>query len=348
MTATSADQVRDLALQSLTATRSQEELSEWYRATLGRNGTINEALKGIGRLPAEERRGFGQALNALKAELETAFAQRQTEIRDSALDARLSCEGIDITLPGRRAPLGQLHPLTQTLREALDVFAHLGFQTVEGPEVEFAKYSFDMLNIPKDHPARDVWDTIFIESEHEEITLRPHTSPMQVRVMLAQQPPVKVVVPGRAYRYEAQDATHEWHFQQIEGLAVDTNITMADLRGTLSEFARQIFGGARKVRFRCDYFPFVEPGVDMSIDCPFCEGKGCRTCKYSGWIEILGAGMVHPNVLSMAGYDPEVYTGWAFGMGVERLTIIKYNVTDIRSFYANDLRFLAQFQRARL
>ncbi len=265
----------------------------------------------------------------------------------SALDARLIEERIDVTLPGRKQQTGGLHPLQQIQREAMDVFAHLGFQMVEGPEVEFGHYSFDMLNIPKDHPARDVWDTIFIESGEKEITLRPHTSPMQVRTMMAQDPPVRVVVPGRCYRYEAQDATHEWHFQQIEGLAVDRHITMADLKGTLAEFARQMFGATRQVRFRCDYFPFVEPGVDMSIDCPFCDG-GCRVCSGTGWIEILGAGMVHPNVLAWSGYDPEIYSGWAFGMGIDRLTMLRYGINDIRSFYQNDLRFLRQFQRARL
>lgn len=340
--------LRDEALATLASASNQEELAAWHRDTLGRQGRVGQALRQIGSLAQEERRAAGQALNQLRDELETAFTSRQDEIQHAALNARLESEAVDISLPGRRAPRGGLHPLTQMAREALDIFAHLGFQTVEGPEVEFAQYSFDMLNIPKDHPARDVWDTIFIESEKEEITLRPHTSPMQVRVMLQQPPPVRVVVPGRVYRYEAQDASHEWHFQQIEGLAVDRHITMADLRGTLAEFARQVFGGERKVRFRCDYFPFVEPGVDMSIDCPFCGGRGCRVCKHSGWIEILGAGMVHPNVLAGVGYDPEVYSGWAFGMGIDRLTMLKYNVNDIRSFYSNDLRFLAQFARAGL
>lgn len=340
--------IREEALASLATAASQDELAEWHRETLGRQGRVGLALRQIGSLAQEERRAAGQALNQLRDELETAFAKRQDEIQHSALEARLADEAVDITLPGRRAPRGGLHPLTQMAREALDIFAHLGFQTVEGPEVEFGQYSFDMLNIPKDHPARDVWDTIFIQSDEEEITLRPHTSPMQVRVMLQQPPPVRVVVPGRVYRYEAQDASHEWHFQQIEGLAVDRHITMADLRGTLAEFARQVFGEERRVRFRCDFFPFVEPGVDMSIDCPFCDGRGCRVCKYSGWIEILGAGMVHPNVLAGVGYDPEVYTGWAFGMGIDRLTMLKYNVNDIRSFYSNDLRFLAQFARAGL
>ena len=350
MSATSrtADQLREEALAQLELASSQEELSGWHSEVLGRQGSLNLALRSIGQLPKEERRDAGQALNRLRGELEEAFSLRQERVRAGALDARLVEERIDVTLPGRRQPTGGLHPLTQMQREALDVFAHLGFQTVEGPEVEFGHYSFDMLNIPKDHPARDVWDTIFIESGEEEITLRPHTSPMQVRTMLAQDPPVRVVVPGRCYRYEAQDATHEWHFQQIEGLAVDKNITLADLKGTLAEFARQIFGPARQVRFRCDYFPFVEPGVDLSVDCPFCDGSGCRVCSGTGWIEILGAGMVHPNVLAWSGYDPEIYSGWAFGMGIDRLTMLRYDINDIRSFYQNDLRFLSQFQRARL
>lgn len=344
----SAQELRQRALESLERATSQDELAEWHREHLGRQGAISQALRGIGQLPAEQRRDAGQALNDLREELEAAFLARQDRVRAEALEARLQQETVDVTLPGRRGRVGSLHPLAAMQREAMDVFAHLGFQMVEGPEVEYGKYSFDMLNIPQDHPARDVWDTIFIESGEQEITLRPHTSPMQVRVMLSQDPPVRVVVPGRVYRYEAQDATHEWHFQQIEGLAVDRNITMADLKGTLAEFARQIFGAERRVRFRCDYFPFVEPGVDMSIDCPFCDGKGCRTCSGTGWIEILGAGMVHPNVLAWSGYDPEVYSGWAFGMGIDRLTMLRYGINDIRSFYQNDLRFLRQFQRARL
>lgn len=336
------------SLDTLGNTSSEDDLTNWYRDVLGRKGALSEATRTLGSLSPDERRERGRQLNEIKDQLEAAFGVRQDEIRAAALDARIGSEAVDVTLPGRHHPVGNLHPITAMIREVSDVFAHLGFQTVEGPEVEYSLYNFDMLNIPKDHPARDVWDTIFIESDEKEITLRPHTSPMQIRTMLKQDPPVRVVVPGRTYRYEAQDATHEWHFHQIEGLAVDRHITMADLRGTLAEFARQIFGGDRKVRFRCDYFPFVEPGVDMSIDCPFCEGKGCRTCKNSGWIEILGAGMVHPNVLRNVGYDPEIYSGWAFGMGVDRLVMLRHNVQDLRSFYANDLRFLAQFDRARL
>jgi phenylalanyl-tRNA synthetase alpha chain len=344
----STSDILETALRQLDAASTEEALAEWYREVLGRKGPLSDAMRALVRRPPDERRIRGQQLNQVKQQLEAAFASKQEQARAAALGERLMSEAIDVTLPGRRQAIGNLHPISAMMREVCDIFAHLGFQTVEGPEVELAEYSFDMLNIPKDHPARDVWDTIFIRSVGTEITLRPHTSPMQIRTMLQQDPPVRVVVPGRTYRYEAQDATHEWHFHQLEGLAVDRNMTMADLRGTLAEFARQIFGTERKVRFRCDYFPFVEPGVDMSIDCPFCGGRGCRTCKGSGWIEILGAGMVHPNVLANVGYDPSVYSGWAFGMGFERLTMLKYNVQDIRSFYRNDLRFLSQFHRARL
>ena len=342
------DQLQQSALAQLAQASDETALAAWHRDTLGRKGALSDALRGLGALSADERPAAGQRLNAVKTELEAAFAARQDAVRAGLLERRLRSEAIDVTLPGRTRPVGQLHPISAMIREACDIFAHLGFQTVEGPEVELAQYSFDMLNIPQDHPARDVWDTIFIKSGGTEITLRPHTSPMQVRTMLHQRPPVRVVVPGRTYRYEAQDATHEWHFHQIEGLVVDTHITMADLRGTLAEFARQIFGAQRKVRFRCDFFPFVEPGVDMSIDCPFCGGQGCRVCKHSGWIELLGAGMVHPNVLSGVGYDPGVYSGWAFGMGIDRLVMLKFGVQDVRSFYSNDLRFLSQFSRARL
>jgi phenylalanyl-tRNA synthetase alpha chain len=285
-------------------------------------------------------------VNALRSKLQAAFDQRQDRVLAASLQDRLNEERIDVTLPGRTPEIGTLHPVTRMIRDITRVFGLMGFQTVEGPEVEDAYYAFDALNIPQDHPARDVWDTIFIESDEREIVLRPHTSPMQIRTMEQIEPPVRVVVPGRCYRYEALDATHEWHFHQIEGLAVDTNITMTDLKGTLAEFARQIFGQERKVRFRCDYFPFVEPGVDFAIDCMFCEGKGCRVCSGTGWIELLGAGMVHPNVLRHVGYDPDVYTGWAFGMGIERIVMLKYGVEDIRHFYQGDVRFLSQFNRS--
>ena len=234
------------------------------------------------------------------------------------------------------------------VREICAAFASMGFSVVEGPEIEWDRYNFEMLNIPKDHPARDMWDTLWIDYENKDgerpMLLRTHTSPMQARIMESTRPPVRVVVPGKCYRYEATDPRHEWHFYQIEGLAVDRGITMTDLKGTLYEFARRIFGVDRKVRFRCDYFPFVEPGVDMSIDCFLCDGEGCRVCSSTGWIEIMGAGMVHPKVLEGVGYDPNIYTGFAFGMGPERISMLKHGIDDIRLFYSNDLRFLRQFR----
>ncbi len=337
--------LRQRALEELNTATTQDALTEWHTRYLGRRGEVTMLLRRLGSLPAEERPAFGRAANELKEELQRAYEQREREIRELELAARIASEAVDVTLPGRAPRLGTLHPVTQMIREVTDIFAHLGFQVVEGPEVEYGYYAFDALNIPPEHPARDVWDTIFIESEQKEIVLRPHTSPMQIRVMERRQPPIRVVVPGRCYRYEAVDATHEWHFHQIEGLAVDEHITMADLKGTLAEFARQLFGRERRVRFRCDFFPFVEPGVDFAIDCMFCRGEGCRVCGDSGWIEILGAGMVHPQVLRNVGYDPERYSGWAFGMGVERLVMLKYGVPDIRYFYQGDLRFLQQFDR---
>lgn len=338
--------IRNRALAELEAATTTAALADWHGRYLGRRGALTQLMRQISQVPPEERPAYGQAVNALKEELAARFEQRETEVKRLELARRLAAEAVDVTLPGRPADIGGLHPVTQMIREVTAIFNHLGFQTVEGPEVEYGYYAFDALNIPQDHPARDVWDTIFIVSDQKEIVLRPHTSPMQIRTMERRQPPVRVVVPGRCYRFEAVDATHEWHFHQIEGLAVDEHITMADLKGTLAEFARQLFGQERKVRFRCDYFPFVEPGVDFAIDCMFCRGEGCRVCKGTGWIEILGAGMVHPQVLRNVGYDPERYTGWAFGMGVERLVMLKYGVPDIRLFYQGDLRFLSQFARA--
>ena len=250
-------------------------------------------------------------------------------------------------MPGQPMANGKLHPSTKIIREICDSFISMGFQVVEGPEVEWDYYNFEALNIPKDHPARDMWDTLWIDHKNSAgdypMLLRTHTSPMQARIMETSQPPIRVLVPGKCYRYEATDATHESQFHQIEGLAIDEGITFAHLKGTLYEFARRIFGVERNVRFRCDYFPFVEPGVEMAIDCFACNGHGCRICKDTGWIEIMGAGMVHPKVLKAAGYDAEKYTGFAFGMGPERIAMLKYGIDDIRLFFANDVRFLRQF-----
>jgi phenylalanyl-tRNA synthetase alpha chain len=322
-----------------------EDIVAWERAYLGPKGELTLLLRGLGSLSAEERPIAGRLGNALKTELASAWEARYNELAAADLDRRLREDAVDVTLPGRPPLLGAAHPVSQMIDELSEIFALLGFQTVFGPEVETARYNFDMLNIPQDHPARDVWDTIHVDLPGE-IILRTHTSPMQARVMEATEPPVRVVVPGRVYRYEAQDASHEWMFHQLEGLAVDRNITMADLKGTLAELARQLFGPERRIRFRCDFFPFVEPGVDFAVDCAICGGKGCRVCKGTGWLEMGGAGMVHPNVLRFAGYDPARYSGFAFGLGIERLTMMRSGVDDLRAFAGNDLRFLRQFARA--
>ncbi|HEX5141179.1 MAG: pheS [Thermomicrobiales bacterium] len=339
------DAMRSRATTELDAAGTLDELTAWERAYLGAKGEVTLFLRGLASLPADQRPIAGRGGNALKNELTSAWETRRTVLAAADLEQRLANDAVDVTLPGRPPILGATHPVTQMIDELSEIFALLGFQTVFGPEVETAYYNFDVLNIPKDHPARDVWDTFYVDLPGE-IVLRTHTSPMQGRVMEQQEPPVRVVVPGRVYRYEAQDASHEWMLHQLEGLAVDSNITMADLKGILSEMARQLFGPERRTRFRCDFFPFVEPGVDFAVDCAICAGKGCRVCKGTGWLEMGGAGMVHPNVLRAVGYDPDVYSGFAFGLGIERLAMMRSGVDDIRAFAANDLRFLRQFARA--
>jgi phenylalanyl-tRNA synthetase alpha chain len=330
------------ALAELAQAADLEALEAWRVRILGSRGELRDLQKGIGGVPPADRPAVGQAFNAVKDALEGGFEQRRAALAQAALDRDLLARRVDVTLPGRQPTVGRLHPTTLILKQMTDFFVSMGFQVVEGPEVESDHYNFEMLNIPKEHPARDMWDTIYVHPP--DVLLRTHTSPMQARVMERQQPPVRVVVPGRCYRYEAQDATHEWMFYQLEGLAVDEGLTMADLKGTLGAFARHMFRPDVRTRFRCDYFPFVEPGVDMSISCHVCDGVGCRVCKHTGWIEIMGAGMVHPRVLEMAGYDPDRYSGWAFGMGPERIAMLKFGIPDIRYFYGNDLRFLEQFR----
>ncbi|MBP39682.1 MAG: phenylalanine--tRNA ligase subunit alpha [Chloroflexi bacterium] len=324
----SVEELKLAAVTELDSADSSERLESWRVDFLGRKGRLTALLRGLGSLDIGERKVIGAGANRLRDELESLYEDRVNQSKSS----QVSVGSIDITLPGRKPTLGGLHPSTQMIREITQAFNEMGFQTVEGPEVELEKYNFDMLNIPADHPARDQWDTIWVDSDtHNDVLLRTHTSPMQARVMEQGDPPIRVIVPGKCYRYESTDATHEWHFNQVEGLAVDEGITFADLKGTLYEFARRIFGSTRKVRFRCDFFPFVEPGVDMSI-----EWNG-------DWIEILGAGMVHPKVLEYAGYDSAKYTGFAFGMGPERISMLRNEITDIRHFFSNDLRFLTQF-----
>lgn len=306
---------------------------------LGRKGILTRRLREIGSLPPDERRVMGQALNAIREELEALVQRRRSQIEAEELERRLGSERIDVTLPGRRPPLGGVHPIYRVLHDIVEVFVGMGFEVVEGPEVELDYYNFQALNIPKDHPARDMQDTFYLA---DEVVLRTHTSPMQIRTMLSRRPPVRVVVPGKVYRRDA-DVTHSPVFHQVEGLLVDHNVRMSDLKGVLTEFARAMYGPNRAVRFRPSYFPFTEPSAEMDVQCGVCRGAGCRSCKGSGWLEILGAGMVHPQVFRNVGYDPETYTGFAFGLGVERIAMLRYGIDDIRLFYENDLRFLKQF-----
>ncbi len=325
---------------SMDPARALESLESWRLRFVGKQGLLTSLLRGLGKLPVGERPVAGQAANQVKGRLEAALSQRQRDLSTLAMEQALVADTVDITLPGREPVLGHQHPLTLALDDMLKAFSTLGFRAVEGPEVEWDYYNFEALNIPADHPARDMWDTFWIT---DEMLLRTHTSPMQVRTLETTPPPLRVVIPGRCHRYEAVDATHESTFFQLEGLMVDEQCTLADLKGTLTEFVRQLFGNERRTRFRCDYFPFVEPGAEMSMDCFACGGSGCRLCKQTGWIEILGAGMVHPGVLRRVGLDAERYRGFAFGMGIDRVAMLKYNLNDLRHFYQNDVRLLRQF-----
>ena len=333
------------ALKELDAVSNPDGAEQWRVNYLGRRGRITGVLRSIPQLEPEQRREVGAQANQAKNALEEALARRFRELAAAELAA---AGALDVTLPGRPVITGRLHPTTQIVREICSAFIAMGFSVVEGPEVELDHYNFEMLNIPAGHPARDMWNSLWVDYVNEEgqqpMLLRTHTSPMQARVMEAQDPPVRVIVPGKCYRYEATDATHEWHFYQIEGLAVAEGITFANLKGTLYEFARRVFGPDRQIRFRCDYFPFVEPGVDMSISNFIDPATGKRPInRDEDWIEIMGAGMVHPRVLEGVGYDPQRYTGFAFGMGPERIGMLKYGIDDIRHFYRNDVRFLRQF-----
>jgi len=334
------------ALAELGGMTQDKQLEDWRVSYLGKKSRLTELLRSLASLPIEERKELGQIGNTIKGKLEDALEEKERLLRSANMASE--CGGIDISLPGRPFPKGHLHPVSQVLTEISDIFSGMGFQVVEGPEVEWDRYNFDALNIPPEHPARDNMATFWLDESPKEpegwrMLLRTHTSPMQVRTMEKMTPPVRIVVPGRVFRYEATDATHLAMFTQIEGLAVDKGITIADLKGTLYEFARRFFGPDRAVRFRVDFFPFVEPGAEMAIECAVCRGGGCRLCSGSGWIEILGAGMVHPRVLEMAGIDPAVYSGFAFGIGIERIPMLHYGIDDIRLFYSGDLRFLRQF-----
>ena len=308
---------------------------------LGKKGKLTEILRGMGKLSPEERKSTGQMANKVRAEIEEMLEKKFKEMKEAAKEAQFKLERIDVTEPGRDVKLGVKHPLTITMEEISKVFMSMGFSIVEGPEVETVFNNFDALKAGPNHPSRDMTDTFYI---NEDILLRTQTSPVQVRTLMKQKPPIKVISPGRCFRCDTPDATHSPMFHQIEGLLVDEGITMADLKGTLDSFAKQLFGTSTKTKFRPHHFPFTEPSAEMDVSCFKCGGKGCRVCKGSGWIEILGCGMVHPNVLKVGGLDTEKYTGFAFGMGVERAAMLKYGVEDIRLFYENDMRFIEQFK----
>ena len=350
--ATDLKELADRALGEIAGARDEAALETIRTRYLGRkDGELNRVLREISKLPAEQRPAHGAAANEAKQRVEAALGQRAGVLRNASLERELSASGEDLTLPPRRTRLGRLHPISQTMREISRVLATMGFESVEGPEVEWDYYSFEALNIPRDHPARDKFNTLWIsnplgDDPERRINLRPHTSPMQIRVMEQRKPPVRVCIPGRCYRFEATDATHESIFFQYEGLAIDEQLSMADLKGVLYSFARQMFGGERKVKFRPDYFPFTEPSAEIAFDCFACDGTGttdegrCRTCGGSAWIEAAGCGMVHPEALRRVGYDPTKHQGFAFGGGVERLAMLLTGTPDIRLFHQNDLRYL--------
>jgi phenylalanyl-tRNA synthetase alpha chain len=321
------------SLAALEAVKDSGALAEWNRYYLGKKGTLTQMLRSVGQLPKEERPAFGQAANRVKLALEAAYETRAEELRLADMAQELERGAVDVTLPGRPVGPGHLHITTQSLRQIYAIFAQMGFQVYESPEVETDELNFGLLNMPPHHPARDMWDTFWVD---DQVLLRTHTSPGQIRAMREQYPnPIRVILPGKCYRYEQVTARAEHQFYQVEGLAVGHGISMTDLIGTLTEFAHRFYGAEGRIRIRSSYFPFTEPSIEADIDCIICHGEGCRVCKYSGWLEICGAGMVHPVVLENGGYDPEEWSGFAFGLGVERPAMLKYDI--------DDMRFLGQF-----
>jgi phenylalanyl-tRNA synthetase alpha chain len=334
--------LRDEALASAAASTSVASLEALELDVLGKKGRLTSVLRGIGALPAEDRPRIGAVANAVRSDIEAALAERGTALRGSALSDRLVAETVDVTTPGRPFDRGTLHPSIQGMREIADVFASFGFVSYESPEIEDDMTNFQMLNIPPDHPARDLWDTLYVDVEGR--LLRTHTSPGQIHVMRSTEPPIRALLPGRCFRYEAVDASHGSEFFQVEGLMVDEGTTMADLKGLLGQFAKAMYGADKKTRFRPGYYPFTEPSVAFDVECLVCGGSGCPACGRTGWMTILGAGMVHPVVLQYGGLDPERYQGFAFGMGPERIKMLKHGITDLRLFLDDDLRFLEQFR----
>lgn len=330
------------ALDDVAKCADSKSLTDIRVKFLGKNGEMTSVMKGMGKLSPEERPAMGKLVNEAREKIENAIAEKDKKIKDEELALKLSAEAFDVTLPSKPTrEVGSVHPLTRIKNEIIDIFKSFGFSVAEGPEIETDYFNFQLMNVPKDHPARDMQDTFYID---DNILLRTHTSPMQARIMTTQKPPIRVVVPGKVYRSD-DDASHSPIFNQIEGLAVDKKITLGDLQGVLTAFAEKIFSKDTKTRFRPSYFPFTEPSVEMDVTCSICGGKGCRVCKDTGWVEILGAGVVNPHVLDMCGLDSNEYSGFAFGFGVERIAMLKYAVPNIKMFYENDVRFLKQFNK---
>jgi len=334
--------LRHEALSQLQGLNTPKELEDFRVRYLGKKGSVTGLLRGMGALPAEERPVMGQLVNQLRQELEEAVSNKSSVIEKELQNAKLREEKLDVTMPGTKTKSGGLHPLNVVLEDLIDIFQSMGFDVVDGPEVETDYYCFEALNVPKDHPARDMQDTFYL---NDNLLLRTQTSAAQARTLEARKPPIRIICPGRVFRADEVDATHSPVFHQIEGLVIDKGITMCDLKGVLEQFAQEIYGSDTKVRFRPSFFPFTEPSVEVDVSCSACGGTGCRVCKGAGWIEILGAGMVHPRVLEMGGIDPNEYTGFAFGIGLDRLTTTRYKISDIRLLFENDQRFLEQFDR---
>ncbi len=334
------EQIKTAALKAITAAQNSADCENVRVKYLGKKGELTAILKMMGGLSPEERPIMGQLVNAAKAEVDVALSKKVTQMQLLAEELKLKEETIDITMPAKTAKTGKLHPLNTVLNDMIDIFQSMGFDVVDGPEVETDHYNFECLNVPADHPARDMQDTFYLA---ENILLRTQTSAAQIRTMETRKPPIRVICPGRVFRADEVDATHSPVFHQIEGLVVDKGVTMCDLKGVLEQFAHEIYGPETKVKFRPSFFPFTEPSVEVDVSCSECGGKGCRVCKGAGWIEILGAGMVHPNVLRSCGIDPEEYSGFAFGIGLDRLTTTRYKISDIRLLFENDKRFLDQF-----
>lgn len=335
------NELQTSALEQIKNCTSASEIEGLRVKLLGKKGELTASLRSMKDLPAEERPLFGKRVNEVRDVLTEALDEKTKDLKRIEKEERLEAETIDITLPGKKCNIGGLHPLTRIYYELRDIFVSMGFSVMDGPEIEYDKYNFEMLNIPKEHPARDTQDTFYVS---DDVVLRTHTSPVQIRTMLKQKPPIRMICPGRVYRSDDVDATHSPVFNQVEGLVVGNGISLAHLKGTLNTFLKEFYGEDTKTKFRPGYFPFTEPSAEVDATCAKCHGEGCGVCKGTGMIEVLGCGMVHPNVLRNCGIDPEIYSGFAFGMGLDRLATIKYGITDIRLLFENDIRFLSQFK----